>query len=69
MITVPRYDRNNGVLVLYPKTEILEANVTADIRERWLGLCAQTGLGSSEYVRLLIDLEIDGMLFSVEREK
>lgn len=63
---MPRYDRNNGVRVLYPKTEVIQINVTDDIRTRFLGLCVDTGLGCAEYIRLLINLEVDKVLFYVE---
>jgi len=69
---MPRYDRNNGVRVLYPKTEIIQVSLTPAIKDAWLRHCEETGIPSAEYVRLLMDLEIDRVLFRVEsksREK
>ena len=63
---MPRYDRDNGVRVLYPKTEVMQINVTPVIGDAWLKLCERTGISCSDYIRLLIDLEIDKVLFRVE---
>jgi len=65
---MPRYDRNNGVRVLYPKTEILQVFLTPDIKERWLKLVDEDPRFScsSEYIRFVLDLEIDKVKFYVK---
>lgn len=70
MITaMPRYDRNNGVRVLYPKTEIVQVYLEPKIKELWLDLVEEKGFeSSSEYIRLLIDVELDKVMYYVESE-
>ena len=64
---MPRYDRNNGVRVLYPKIDKIYTNITQDIRDRFQRLSKEQGMSESEYLRLLIDIEIDKVKFYVPK--
>lgn len=70
VIVMPRYDRNNGARVLYPKTEKVTTMLAPELAEAVDAYWRRAGFASrSEWMRLLIDVEMDKVLFRVESER
>ena len=67
---MPRNPDNIGSRVLYPKCEFIYTQLTEDIYERFMDVVEESPFNRSEYVRHLIELELDKVKYYVpERRK